>query len=200
MQGVRTLQALLKALSPGTRQNSLHLCLPFSFCLFKSLSLDLFLLFFSVVLFPFLSSTFFLSHESLPVLLPSVSHAHFFFSSPSISFLSSTLPPKKRLSLPCVLLRHVLSDGPPSPGTGEALKQTGCSDSKEFYSSRHLLPSVPLSKGLTESFREDRKQDKGPTEMLRRVHAQCVIPFSKWFTRGQMPAKSVREPSTGSEG
>lgn len=70
----------------------------------------------------------------------------------------------------------------------------------KFYSSRHLLPSVPLSKGLTESFREDRKQDKGPTEMVRRVHAQCVIPFSKWFTRGQMPAKSVREPSTGSEG
>lgn len=100
MQGVCTLQDLLKALSSGTRQNSLHLCLtpspPFSFCLFILLSLDLFLLFFSVVLFPFLSSTSFLSHESLPALLPSVSHAHFFFSSPSISFLSSTLPPSKK--------------------------------------------------------------------------------------------------------
>jgi len=129
MQGVRTLQALLKALSPGTRQNSLHLCLtlspPFSFCSFILFSLDLFLLFFSVVLFPFLSSTFFLSHESLPVLLPSVSHAHFFFSSPSISFLSFTLPSKKKLSLLCVLPRHLLSERPPSPGTSEGLKQTG---------------------------------------------------------------------------
>lgn len=172
MQGVRTLQALLKALSPGTRQNSLHLCLPFSFCSFKSLSLDLFLLFFSVVLFPFLSSTFFLSHESLPVLLPSVSHAHFFFSSPSISFLSSTLPPKKRLSLPCVLLRHVLSDGPPSPGTGEALKQTGCSDSKVLQQQAPVA-QCPTEQGANREFQ--RRQEAGQRSHRNGEKGACTM-------------------------
>lgn len=185
MRGVCTLEGFLKALPPDARQNSRQLCLtfspPFPFCLLIFLSLVLtFSPVFSLVLFLFLSSTFFLSvsHERLPVLLPSLAWAHFFFSSPSISS-HSTLPPKKKLSLLHVPTRHLLSQRPPSAGTGEGHTQTGTAgDSKQFGSSRCLLPSVLVNEELAKSFREDGRQDKGPAEMVRVAHTPCVIPLS----------------------
>jgi len=165
----------LKALPPGARRNSRQLCLAFSplfpFCLiiFPSPVLT-FSPVLSLALFLFLSSTFFLSlsHEHLPVLLPSLAWAHFFFSSPSISSPSSTLPPKKKLSLLHVPTRHLLSQGPPSAGTGEGHMQTwAAGDSKQFGRSKRLLPSVPVSEEVAESFGDDRRQDKGPAEMAR---------------------------------
>lgn len=186
MQGVRTLEGFLKALPPRARRNSRQLCRtfspPFPFCLIIFLSLVLTVSpVFSVVLFLFLSSTFFrsLSHEHLPVLLPSLAWVQFFFSSPSISSPSSTLPPKKKLSLLHVPARHLLSQGPPSAGTGEGHTQTGTAgDSKQSDSSRCLLPSVLLNEELAKSFRDDGRQDKGPAETVRVAHTPCVIPLS----------------------
>lgn len=176
MHGARALEGFLKALSPGARPNSLQLCLtfspslPFRLLIFLSLALTLSPVF-SVL---FLSSTFVPSHEHLSVLLPSVSHAHFFFSSPSISFPSSTLPPKKKLPLLHVLPRHLLPRGPPSPGTGEGHTQTECWHSRQFDSSGCLLPSVLVNEELAKSFR----QDEGPTEKVRVVCTQCVTSVS----------------------
>lgn len=186
MRGVRTLEGFLKALPPGARRNSRQLCLtsspPSPFCLLKFLSLVLTCSpVFSLVLFLFLSSTFFLSlsHEHLPVLLPSLASAHFFFSSPSISSPSSALPPKKKLSLLHVPTRHLLSQGPPSAGTGEGRMQTGTAGvSKQFGSSKSLLPSVLVNEELAESFRDDGRQDKGPAETVRAARTPCVIPLS----------------------
>lgn len=186
MRGGRTLEGFLKALPPGARRNTPQLCLPFSppfpFHLLIFLSLVLtFSPVFPLVLFLFLSSTFVLSlsHEHLPVLLPSVAWAHFFFSSPSISSPSSTLPPKKKLSLLHMPTRHLLSQGPPSAGTCEGHTQTGTAgDSKQFGSSRCPLPSVLVKEELAKSFREDGRQDKGPVEMVRVAHTPSVIPLS----------------------
>lgn len=171
---------------PGARRNSQQFCLtvspPFPFCLIIFLSFVLTSSpVFPLVLFLFLSSTFFvsLSHERLPVLLPSLAWAHFFFSSPSISSPSSTLPPKKKLSLLHVPTRHLRSQGPPSAGTGEGHTQTGTAgDSKQFGSSKCLLPSVLVNEELAKSFRDDRRQDKGPAETVRVAHTPCIIPLS----------------------
>lgn len=162
----------LKALSPAARRNSLQLCLTFSaplpFCLLIFLLLALTLSpVFSVL---FLSATFVPSHEHLSVLLSSVSHAHFCFSSPSISFPFSTLPPKKKLPLLHVLPGHLLPQGPPSPGTGEGHTQPECWHFGQFDSTGCLLPSVLVNEELAKSFRED----EGPTEKVRVVYTQCV--------------------------
>lgn len=134
---------------------------------------------FSLVLFLFLPSTFFLGHEHLPVLLPSLAWAHFFFSSPSITSPSSTLPPNKKLSLLHVPTRHLLTQRPRSAGTSEGHTQTGTSrDSKQFGRSKCLLPSVLGNEELGKGFRDDRKKNKGPKEKARVAHTLCVIPLS----------------------
>lgn len=103
----------------------------------------------------------------------------FFFSSPSITSLSSTLLPNKKLSLLHVPTRHLLTQRPPSAGTGEGYTQTRTSrDSKPFGRSKCLLPNVLGNEELGKSFRDDTKKSKGPNKKARVVHTLYVIPLS----------------------
>lgn len=132
----------------GTAVNCLSPPLPLCVLIFLPLVLT-FSPVFSLVLFFFLSSTFFLSHEHLPELLPLLAEPHFFFLSPSISSPLSTLPPRKKLSLLQLHTRHPLSQGPPSAGH----TQMGIAgDSEQFGSSRCLLPSVLVTEEIAKGF------------------------------------------------
>lgn len=67
--------------------------------------------------------------------------------------------------------------------------QTGTAgDSKQFGSSKWLLPSVLVDEELGKRFRDDRRQDKGPVQMVRVVHTQCVILLTKCHARDQREA------------
>lgn len=168
---------------PDARQNSHQLCLASSlpFPSYLIIFLPLVLTFssvFSLVLFLFLL-LFFSVMNTCQCFFPHSLGLTFFFSSPSITSLSSTLPPNKKLSLLHVPTRHLLTQRPRSAGTSEGHTQTGTSrDSKQFGRSKCLLPSVLGNEELGKSFRDDRKKNKGPKEKARVAHTLCVIPLS----------------------